>query len=261
MHVKPKRRRFVIAIDLHFCLVVGLNALMQLPLAMHIPDGFLSGPVAGVLAVVAIVAVAIGLRVANTQLDESRVPLLGVLAAFIFAVQMLNFPVAGGTSGHLLGATLAAILLGPWIACLVMAVVLVTQCFAFADGGVSALGANVVNMGVLGALLAGYLIKLAVPLLPTTRGAFLAVVGVTSWAAVMVGATATSLELAVSDTVPLGTVLPAMLGVHALIGIGEAVITVAAVSAVLVSRPDLIALGHHEAAVAPAGAPAVGSAA
>ncbi len=218
--------------------------MFSLPIAMHIPDGFLSGGVATVLLLLAILAVANGLRVANAELDEARVPLLGVLAAFIFAVQMLNFPVAGGTSGHLLGATLAAVLLGPWIACLVMAVVLVTQCFAFADGGVSALGANIVNMGVLGALLAGFLIKALTPILPRSRGAFLGLVGVTSWLAVMIGAAATSVELAVSDTVPLGTVLPAMLGVHALIGIGEAVITVAAVSAVLVSRPDLVALGR-----------------
>ena len=103
-------------------------------IAMHIPNGFLGGGVAAALWLLAIVAVANGLRVANAELDKSRVPLLGVLAAFIFAVQMLNFPVAGGTSGHLLGATLAAVLLGPWIACLVMAVVLTVQCFAFADG-------------------------------------------------------------------------------------------------------------------------------
>jgi cobalt/nickel transport system permease protein len=235
--------------------------MFSLPIAMHIPDGFLSGGVAALLWLIAILAVANGLRIADAQLDESRVPLLGVLAAFIFAVQMLNFPVAGGTSGHLLGATLAAVLLGPWIATLVLAVVLVTQCFAFADGGVSALGANIVNMGVLGALLAGYLIKALIPLLPRSRGAFLGIVGVTAWLAVMVGATTTSIELALSGTVPLGTVLPAMLGVHALIGIGEAVITVAAVSAVLVSRPDLVALARfdslpltaHEAA--PAGSP------
>jgi cobalt/nickel transport system permease protein len=232
--------------------------MFSLPIAMHIPDGFLSGGVATVLFLLAILAVANGLRVANAELDEARVPLLGVLAAFIFAVQMLNFPVAGGTSGHLLGATLAAVLLGPWIACLVMAVVLVTQCFAFADGGVSALGANIVNMGVLGALLAGFLIKALTPILPKSRGAFLGLVGVTSWLAVMIGAAATSIELAISGTVPLGTVLPAMLGVHALIGIGESVITVAAVSAVLASRPDLVALGRFAAQpvrpeVAPAG--------
>jgi ABC-type Co2+ transport system, permease component len=116
-------------------------------MALHIPDGFLSGGVTGVAAVVAFAAVAYGLRRADRDLDEARVPLLGVLAAFIFAAQMLNFPIPGGTSGHFLGATLAAVLLGPWLACLVMAVVLTAQAFAFADGGITALGANVLNMG------------------------------------------------------------------------------------------------------------------
>jgi cobalt/nickel transport system permease protein len=217
-----------------------------LPLALHIPDGFLSGGVAAIGGVIAIAAVAYGLRVADRELDEARVPLLGVLAAFIFAAQMLNFPVAGGTSGHFLGATLAAVLLGPWIACLVMAVVIATQAFAFADGGVSALGANVLNMGVLGALLAGIAVTGGLRVLPQTRTALLGLVAGVSWIAVMAGAAATSVELAVSDTVPLGTALPAMLGVHALIGIGEAVITVAAVSAVLSTRPDLIAVGSFE---------------
>jgi cobalt/nickel transport system permease protein len=233
--------------------------MFDLPIAMHIPDGFLSPGVAAAAGVVAIAAVAYGLRVANVELDEARVPLLGVVAAFIFAAQMLNFPVAGGTSGHFLGATMAAVLLGPWIACLVMSVVLIVQCFAFADGGVSALGANILNMGVLGALLAGFLVVAAQRLLPHTRVAFLGTVGVVAWLAVMTGATATSFELAISDTVPLGTVLPAMLGVHALIGIGEAVVTVAAVAAVLASRPDLVALApeeltRREPVAAPAGA-------
>src|SRR5215211_8142059 len=122
---------------------------------MHVPDGFLSPEVALLCAVPAAVAVGIGLRKASTDLDERRVPLLGVTAAFVFAAQMLNFPVAGGTSGHFLGAALAAILLGPWLACLTMSVVLVTQSFVFADGGISALGANVANMGVVGALVVG----------------------------------------------------------------------------------------------------------
>jgi cobalt/nickel transport system permease protein len=216
--------------------------VLDLPIALHIPDGFLSGGVALACGVLAIAAVAYALRIADVELDDARVPLLGVLAAFIFAAQMLNFPIAGGTSGHFLGATLAAVLLGPWLACLVMAVVIAVQAFGFADGGVSALGANVLNMGVLGALLAGLLIATAMRALPRTRTVFLGLVGVVSWLAVMVGAAATSLELAVSHTVPLATSLPAMLGVHALIGIGEAVITVTALSAVLVARPDLAAL-------------------
>ena len=220
--------------------------MLDIPMALHIPDGFLSGGVALACGVLAIAAVAYALRIANVELDEARVPLLGVLAAFIFAAQMLNFPIAGGTSGHFLGATLAAVLLGPWLACLVMAVVIAVQAFAFADGGISALGANVLNMGVLGALLAGLTVAAAMKAAPHTRVAFLSVVGVVSWLAVMVGAGATSVELAMSDTIPLATSLPAMLGVHALIGIGEAAITVAAVSAVLASRPDLVALAPDE---------------
>jgi cobalt/nickel transport system permease protein len=207
---------------------------------MHIPDGFLTPEVAAACAVPAIGAVGYGLRRASRELDERRVPLLGVTAAFVFAAQMLNFPVAGGTSGHFLGAALAAILLGPWLAGLVLAVVLGVQSFVFADGGVTALGANVLNMGVIGALVVGGLVVGAQRVLPKNRGTFLAVAGVGAWLAVMAGAAATALELAISGTVPLGTVLPAMLGVHMLIGVGEAVITVAAVSAVMSTRPDVV---------------------
>jgi cobalt/nickel transport system permease protein len=211
---------------------------------MHIHDGFLAPEVAAAAAAVSIGAVGYGLRRADRTLDERAVPLLGVTGAFVFAAQMLNFPVAGGTSGHFLGAALAAVLLGPWVACLVLAVVLILQAFVFADGGITALGANVLNMGVVGGLGAGLVVAAGRRVLPRTRTAFLGLVGIAAWSAVMAGAAATALELAASGTVPLGTVMPAMLGVHALIGVGEAVITVAAVSAVLASRPDLVgALG------------------
>jgi cobalt/nickel transport system permease protein len=213
---------------------------------MHIPDGFLDPGVAAATAIVSAGAVGYALRRADRELDDERVPLLGVTAAFIFAVQMLNFPVAGGTSGHLLGAGLAAILLGPWLACLVMAVVLTAQALVFADGGISALGANVLNMGVIGALTVGYLMVWSRHLIPRTRAGLLAVVAGGAWLAVMAGAAATALELSISGTVPLGTVLPAMLAVHGLIGVGEAVITVAAVSAVLATRPDLVRVGSLE---------------
>ncbi len=223
---------------------------------MHIPDGFLDPGVAAATAIVSAGAVGYALRRADRELDDERVPLLGVTAAFVFAVQMLNFPVAGGTSGHLLGAGLAAILLGPWLACLVMAVVLTMQALVFADGGISALGANVLNMGVIGALTVGYLMVWLRHLTPRTRAGFLAVVAGGAWLAVMAGAAATALELSISGTVPLGTVLPAMLGVHAVIGVGEAVITVAAVSAVLATRPDLVRVGSLEP---PSRVPAEGS--
>jgi cobalt/nickel transport system permease protein len=203
---------------------------------MHIPDGFLSPEVALAAGAVSAATVGVALRRADRELDDRTVPLLGVTAAFVFAAQMLNFPVAGGTSGHLLGATLAAVLLGPWLATVVLTVVLAIQAFAFADGGVSALGANVLVMGVAGALVAG----LAARVLPRRRAPFLAGVAVVAWLAVMAGAAATSVLLALSGTVPLGTVLPPMLGVHALIGVGEAAITVAAVGAVLTSRADLV---------------------
>ena len=207
---------------------------------MHIPDGFLTPEVAAVCAVPAAGAVAYGLRRASRELDERRVPLLGVTAAFVFAAQMLNFPVAGGTSGHFLGAALAAILLGPWLAGVVLSVVLVVQAFVFADGGITALGANVLNMGVIGALVVGGLMVAAHRVLPKSRSMFLAVSAVGAWLGVVAGAGAASVELAISGTVPFGTVLPAMVGVHALIGVGEAVITVAAVSAVLTTRPDVV---------------------
>jgi cobalt/nickel transport system permease protein len=221
---------------------------------MHIPDGFLSNDVAVVCAVPAAAAVGYSLKRANVDLDDRRVPLLGVTAAFVFAAQMLNFPVAGGTSGHFLGGALAAVLLGPWLACLVLAVVLGVQAFMFADGGITALGANVFNMGVIGGLLIGLLIQAAIRVLPARRDTQLAVVAAGAWLSVMAGAAACSVELAISGTVPLATVLPAMLGVHTLIGIGEAVITVAAVSAVMATRPDLI--GGVEAPPQPAVLPA-----
>jgi cobalt/nickel transport system permease protein len=221
---------------------------------MHIPDGFLSTEVAVACWIPAAAAVGVGLKRANIQLDERRVPLLGVTAAFVFAAQMLNFPVAGGTSGHFLGAALAAILLGPWLACLVLAVVLGVQAFVFADGGITALGANILNMGVVGALLVGGLMYAARRVAGRGRTALLVISGAGAWLAVMAGAAATSLGLAISGTVPLGTVLPAMLGVHAVIAIGEAVVTVAAVSAVLATRPDLLGLERRSVRPVVAGA-------
>src|SRR3954454_24493049 len=145
---------------------------------MHIPDGFLTPEVAVATAIPAAAAVAAGLRKANETLDERRVPLLGVTAAFVFAAQMLNFPVAGGTSGHFLGAALAAILLGPWLACLTLAVVIGVQCFVFADGGITALGANVLNMGVIGALVGGGLMHGARAVAPKH---IVAISGVGAW--------------------------------------------------------------------------------
>jgi cobalt/nickel transport system permease protein len=210
------------------------------PPALHIPDGFLSGEICLLGYIVTGVVLAIALRRTSQKMGEKAAPLMGVLAAFIFAAQMINFPVAGGTSGHLLGGTLAAILLGPWAAVIVMTSVVSVQALVFQDGGLAALGMNVFNMGVLTAFV-GYAIYRSVdriaPGRPTVR---LVATFSAAWIAVMAAAALTSVELALSDTSPLDVALPAMLGVHSLIGIGEGLITAAAVALVLSSRPDLI---------------------
>jgi cobalt/nickel transport system permease protein len=222
---------------------VALDVLPALPTLarppeLHIPDGFLSLliSVACWLLVIAVLAVAIPR--AQAELGERQVPLMGIMAAFIFAAQMINFPVAGGTSGHLLGGALAAIALGPWPAMLVMACVIGVQALLFQDGGLLALGANILNMGLVTALI-GYGIYRAAVGRP--RGVKLAVAGAAAWLSVMAAALLTALQLWLSGTSALGVVIPAMLGVHALIGIGEALITVAALSFIMQTRPDLLA--------------------
>lgn len=207
---------------------------------MHIPDGFLSTPVAATAGVVAAGAVYAAVKRSERTLDDRAVPLVGVTAAFVFAAQMLNFPVAGGTSGHLLGAALAVTLLGPSTACLVLTVVVALQAFVFADGGISALGANVVNMAVIGVATATAVLLAGRRLTRGSDAGLLAATAVAAWISVVVASGAVAVELALSGTVPMGTVLPAMLGVHALIGVGEAVVTVAAAGAVLAARPDLV---------------------
>jgi cobalt/nickel transport system permease protein len=210
------------------------------PEPLHIPDGFLSPVVAAIGWVLALVFIGVALRQTRRQLGERQVPLMGILAAFIFAAQAINFPVAAGTSGHLLGGTLAAIVLGPWAATLIMTAVIGVQAVIFQDGGLLALGWNVLNMGVLTAF-SGYvsyrwLHKMIGPT-PTARAAasFAA-----AWLSVEVGAMATAVELAASGTTPLSIALPAMVGVHALIGVGEGLITSGAVSVLQASRPDLL---------------------
>lgn len=209
---------------------------------LHAPDGFLSIGVALVMWLVTIVVLAVAVARANRSMDERAVPLMGVTAAFIFAAQMFNFPVAGGTSGHLLGGVLAAILLGPWVGTLIMACVVAVQALVFQDGGLVVLGANIFNMGIVGTL-GGYAIYATICRLlgGEERGRFPAA-AIAAWSAVMLGALAMTIELAVSGTSPLEVALPAMLGVHALIGIGEALITVAALALIKAVRPDLLAL-------------------
>jgi cobalt/nickel transport system permease protein len=208
---------------------------------VHIPDGFIDGPTSLGAAAVAVAGLGVGVRKAADALDDRRAPLAGLVAAFVFAVQMLNFPVASGTSGHLLGAVLAAVLVGPWAAVICIAVVLVVQAL-FADGGLTALGLNIVNMALIGGL-GGYAVFLGARwLLPKTKGGVVAASAVAAGVSVVMASAAFVLEYALGGTVDLslGAVLGAMVGVHTFIGIGEAVITAMTVSAVLSVRPDLV---------------------
>jgi cobalt/nickel transport system permease protein len=213
------------------------------PPALHIPDGFLSIAISLLFWAITVVLLAVAVRRTSTELGERQVPLMGIMAAFIFAAQMINFPVAGGTSGHLLGGALAAIALGPWAAMLVMASVIGVQGLLFQDGGLLAMGANIFNMGLLTALI-GYGLYRSV--LHQPRGVRLAVAGVAAWLSVMAGALTTSLQLWLSGTARLDIVVPAMLGVHAFIGIGEALITVAALGFIMRTRPDLLEGGEAQ---------------
>lgn len=209
---------------------------------MHIPDGFLNVATVATTAAISAGGVAGAVRVTGKKLGEKQVPLMGVLAAFIFAAQMLNFPILGGTSGHFLGVALAAILLGPWAGVLIMTSVLVAQSLIFQDGGLLALGANVLNMGIIGSFSGYYAYRLFAALPGSSRRNKLAGGFVGAWVAVLLASIACALELAVSGTSPLGAVLPAMAGVHALIGIVEGLITMAVLSVVMATRADLLEL-------------------
>ncbi|MGB9661129.1 MAG: energy-coupling factor ABC transporter permease [Moorellaceae bacterium] len=197
---------------------------------MHIPDGFLDTKTWVGAAALSSAAVGYSLKRTRAFLGDRQVPALGVMAAFIFAAQMVNFPVGGGTSGHLLGAALATALLGPWSSTLILTSVLLIQALFFADGGITALGANVLNMAVIASWVAHVFYRLLGIRRPW--GVFLG-----SWCSVMVAAIACALELALSGTIPLSVVLPAMAAWHALIGVGEGLITCAVTA--LVARSGL----------------------
>ncbi|MGW8984294.1 energy-coupling factor ABC transporter permease [Streptomyces parvus] len=209
---------------------------------MHVPDGFIDAPVSVAAGVFAAGAVAVSLRGARRELDERTAPLAGLVAAFIFAVQMLNFPVAAGTSGHLMGGALAAILVGPYTAVLCLSVVLLLQGIFFADGGLTALGVNITVMGVVTVVVAYAVFRLLTGLLPRTRRSATASAFVAALVSVPASAAAFTLLYWIGGTtdIPIGKVFTAMVGVHVLIGIGEAVITALTVGAVLAVRPDLV---------------------
>lgn len=189
-------------------------------------------------------AVAAAIRQTRRQLGERQIPLMGVLAAFIFAAQAINFPVAAGTSGHLLGGALAAIVVGPWAATLIMTAVIAVQGLLFQDGGLLVMGWNIINMGVLTALTGHVCYRLSRRLIGASPGGAVAATFAAAWISVEVGAVATSVELAVSGSSPLGVALPAMAGVHALIGLGEGIISSGAVGFLQASRPEILRDGE-----------------
>lgn len=214
------------------------------PAPLHIPDGFLSVIVSIICWLITISTLSFAISKTNKALGERQVPLMGVMAAFIFAAQMINFPVLGGTSGHLLGGALAAIVLGPWAAMLVMTAVVAVQGLLFQDGGLLVMGANILNMGLVTAAI-GYGLYRAVA--NQSKRVKLSVAGVGAWLSVMAGALLTALQLWLSGTSQLQIVIPAMLGVHALIGLGEAIITVAALTFIFQTRPDLLGADSESA--------------
>ena len=209
---------------------------------MHIPDGFVSTGTAAATWLASAGSVGYAVRRVSRELDERQVPLMGVTAAFIFAAQMMNFTVAGGTSGHLLGGALAAILLGPWAGMLVLTSVLAVQALLFQDGGLLALGANVFNMAVVGVLVA-WVVYTALRRLLGDRTWSMMVSGfAAAWLSVVVASLVAAAELAVSGTSPWVVALPAMGLVHMLIGAGEGLITVGVLAFLQAARPDLLAL-------------------
>lgn len=209
---------------------------------MHIPDGFIDIPTSIAFAGLAAAGVAISIKGAKSSLDEKTAPLAGLTATFIFAVQMINFPVAAGTSGHLLGGALAAVLVGPYAATLALTVVLLMQALLFADGGLSAVGLNIFNMSIIGVWFGYGAFLMIKKLLPKSKPSIAIASGVAGLLSVPAAAAGFVLQYAIGATATfsVSAVLAAMVSTHFLIGIGEALITFVAVGAVMASRPDLV---------------------
>ena len=214
------------------------------PVEMHIPDGFLSVLVSIVLWIVSIVIVGYALKRVGKDLGERQVPLMGVLAAAIFAGQMLNFAVAGGTSGHLVGAAIATILMGPWAAILIMTSVVSIQALIFQDGGLLVLGANIFNMAIVGVAVAYMAYRTVLKIAGNRKEGILIGGFIAAWLSIVIASLAVGMQLALSGTSPANLAIPAMVGVHALIGIGEGLITVGALVFLLSARPDLVKFGE-----------------
>lgn len=207
---------------------------------MHIPDGFLSVKVWVPTWGISIGFLSIFIRKAAVVFKDKMIPLAGVMAAFIFAAQMLNFPVAAGTSGHLLGGVLASVLLGPWIGGVVITVVLIVQCLVFSDGGVTALGANILNMAIVGSAGSFFIYRFIAAIFKYNKIGILTGAAAAAWLSVVLASVLCAFELGLSGIVPMATAVVAMGVVHSLIGIGEAIITVLIISFILKVRPDLI---------------------
>lgn len=220
---------------------------------VHVPDGFLDAPTSVATGVVAVAGVAIALRGARKELDDRTAPLAGLVATFVFAAQMINFPVAGGTSGHLLGGVLAAVLAGPFTAVLCISVVLLVQALLMADGGITALGTNITLMGIVGVVVGWFVFRGVLAVLPRRPASVVPAAAVGALLSVPAAALAFTALFAVGGTAPVetSTVLTAMLGWHLVIGVGEAVITALVVGAVVASRPDLVHGARHLLADAP----------
>jgi cobalt/nickel transport system permease protein len=213
------------------------------PVAMHIPDGFLSALVSIVLWIVSMVIVGYALKRVGKDLGERQVPLMGILAAAIFAGQMLNFAVAGGTSGHLMGAAIATILMGPWAAILIMTSVVSIQALIFQDGGLLVLGANIFNMAVVGVAVAYMAYRTVLRIAGNAKRGILIGGFLAAWFSIEIASLSVAMQLVFSGTSPAKLAIPAMAGVHALIGIGEGLITVGALAFLLSARPDLVKFG------------------
>ncbi|MBC5795278.1 MAG: energy-coupling factor ABC transporter permease [Sphaerospermopsis sp.] len=208
---------------------------------MHIPDGFISVPVAAATSLASGAALFVSFGRSQTAFGVRRAPVLGLTTAFIFAAQMINFPVAGGTSGHLCGGALAVIMLGsPWAAMLCIATVLIIQAVLFADGGITALGANILNLGVISVWVAWFLTQTLQRLLGGSKGRLPLAAGIAAGVSVVAAAIACAIQLALSGTAPANIVLPAMTGVHILIGVGEGLITGGVLAYLATARPDLL---------------------
>ena len=208
---------------------------------MHIPDGLMEPLILALGWIVSLIVLAIALRIVNRRIEEKQIPLMAVLAAGIFVAQMINFPIGGGTTGHLVGAALAAILLGPYAGLIVISTILIIQCLIFGDGGITALGLNIMNMGIIGCFLGWHVFRM---LQGWNRGV---AIFIASWAAVFVGAVVCAAELALSYSLSNGAfgihaqvAVPSMLAYHVVIGIGEGMVTAGVIAYLSVTLPEIL---------------------